>query len=109
MIQQYTSDMGVGSVILSAGLNVPWLLSSLLRPSDGVCMRLEVSMRCSSILLFHGAYSSLHALGLANNWFQNSVQTTPPWWRLPSAIKLRGGISGIPGSPFASRAGAKTL
>ena len=57
--------MGVGSIILSAVLNAPVLLFPLPRPSVGVCMHPEVSIRCS-ILLCHGACSSLHVLGMVN-------------------------------------------
>jgi len=56
-------------------------------------MRLEVSKRFS-ILLCHGAGSSLHVLGLTNNYFSNSVQKTSR--RRPFAINLRGSETAPP-------------
>ena len=60
--------MGEGSIILSAVLNVTLLLFPLPRPSVGVCMRPEVSIRYR-ILLCHGDCSSLYVLGMVNIYF----------------------------------------
>ena len=76
--------MGVVSVIRSVVSNLSRLLFPQPLPSEGVCMRLDVSMRCS-IPVCHDAYGSFHIFGMAKKHVF-----------LIAYRKLRGGGDGPP-------------